>query len=132
MIMMTISTNRRLKSSAIGRFTSRLCELGKFCKVLELITKESSNLIGGNQSSTMICTFTARRHNIFPGAACTIATARAEKMLAIHWGTFDLADEPMDEPPRLLRAAVDSLVIDPARVWIFHPGETRWIDENIS
>jgi len=57
---------------------------------------------------------------------------RAEKMLAIHWGTFDLADEPLDEPPQLLRAAANSLAINPARVWIFHPGETRRIDENIS
>jgi L-ascorbate metabolism protein UlaG (beta-lactamase superfamily) len=50
---------------------------------------------------------------------------RAEKMLAIHWGTFDLADEPMDEPPQLLRAAADELGIAPGRVWIFQPGETR-------
>jgi len=57
---------------------------------------------------------------------------RAEKMLAIHWGTFDLADEPLDEPPRLLRAAAESLRIDPAGIWIFQPGETRRLDENIS
>lgn len=50
---------------------------------------------------------------------------RAEKMLAIHWGTFDLADEPLDEPPRLLRAAAESSNVDPARIWIFQPGETR-------
>jgi N-acyl-phosphatidylethanolamine-hydrolysing phospholipase D len=50
---------------------------------------------------------------------------RAEQMLAIHWGTFDLADEPLDEPPRLLRAATDSLGIDAAQVWVLQPGETR-------
>jgi len=55
---------------------------------------------------------------------------RAEKMLAIHWGTFDLADEPMDEPPRLLRAAVDSLGIDAAQVWVLQPGETKVVKEN--
>jgi N-acyl-phosphatidylethanolamine-hydrolysing phospholipase D len=54
---------------------------------------------------------------------------RAEKMLAIHWGTFDLADEPMDEPPRLLRAAADSLDIDSTRVWILQHGETRVVEE---
>jgi len=48
---------------------------------------------------------------------------RAEKMLAIHWGTFDLADEPLDEPPQLLRAAADALNINPARVWILRPDE---------
>lgn len=50
---------------------------------------------------------------------------RAKKMLAIHWGTFDLADEPLDEPPQLLRAAAAELDIAPSRVWIFQPGETR-------
>lgn len=57
---------------------------------------------------------------------------RAERMLAIHWGTFDLADEPLDEPPRLLRAAAESKNIGPARVWIFQPGETHRLDENIT
>jgi L-ascorbate metabolism protein UlaG (beta-lactamase superfamily) len=28
----------------------------------------------------------------------------ARELVAIHWGTFDLADEPLDEPPRRLRA----------------------------
>ena len=25
---------------------------------------------------------------------------RAQQSLAIHWGTFELSDEPLDEPPR--------------------------------
>jgi L-ascorbate metabolism protein UlaG (beta-lactamase superfamily) len=54
---------------------------------------------------------------------------RAERMLAIHWGTFDLADEPMDEPPQLLRAAADSLGVDATRVWVFRHGESRVIKE---
>lgn len=29
----------------------------------------------------------------------------ADYMLPIHWGTFDLADEPLQEPPREVRAA---------------------------
>ncbi len=50
---------------------------------------------------------------------------RAEQMLAIHWGTFDLADEPLDEPPKRLRAAADSIGIDWRRLWVLEPGETR-------
>jgi L-ascorbate metabolism protein UlaG (beta-lactamase superfamily) len=29
---------------------------------------------------------------------------RARRFVAMHWGTFQLTDEPLDEPPRLLRA----------------------------
>jgi L-ascorbate metabolism protein UlaG (beta-lactamase superfamily) len=28
----------------------------------------------------------------------------ARRLVAMHWGTFKLTDEPLDEPPRLLRA----------------------------
>jgi N-acyl-phosphatidylethanolamine-hydrolysing phospholipase D len=31
----------------------------------------------------------------------------------MHWGTFVLTDEPLDEPPRALRAAADVAGIDP-------------------
>ena len=30
---------------------------------------------------------------------------RAQQSLAIHWGTFELSDEPLDEPPRALARA---------------------------
>jgi len=50
---------------------------------------------------------------------------KAKNMLAIHWGTFDLADERMDQPPRDLIVAADSLGIARERVWIFKRGETR-------
>jgi N-acyl-phosphatidylethanolamine-hydrolysing phospholipase D len=32
----------------------------------------------------------------------------AKKSIAMHWGTFALADEPLDEPPRLLHEALTS------------------------
>src|SRR5262249_39176407 len=34
-------------------------------------------------------------------------------LLGIHWGTFDLADEPLDEPPRRMRAEAARRGIDP-------------------
>lgn len=39
---------------------------------------------------------------------------RVKKSVAIHWGSFDLAEEPMDEPPFLLREAVrqDKVPVD--------------------
>ncbi|AME25418.1 MBL fold metallo-hydrolase [Burkholderia sp. PAMC 26561] len=30
----------------------------------------------------------------------------SKKSIGIHWGTFELADDPLDEPPRLLKQAV--------------------------
>jgi N-acyl-phosphatidylethanolamine-hydrolysing phospholipase D len=48
--------------------------------------------------------------------------ARAERVLGMHWGTFDLADEPLDEPPRrFLEAARRGL--DGA--FVLKVGETR-------
>lgn len=50
---------------------------------------------------------------------------QAEYMLPMHWRTFDLADEPMDEPPRLLLEAADSLHIDHQRIWLMKQGEMK-------
>jgi N-acyl-phosphatidylethanolamine-hydrolysing phospholipase D len=49
----------------------------------------------------------------------------ARTMLGMHWGTFDLADEPLDEPPTRMRAEVGRRGIDPARAWVLKIGETR-------
>lgn len=48
-------------------------------------------------------------------------------MLAIHWGTFRLTDEPMDEPPRRAAAAWRQRNLDDSRLWIAKFGETRRI-----
>jgi len=34
---------------------------------------------------------------------------RAGRSVAVHWGTFALADELMMEPPRLLKGEVEGL-----------------------
>jgi N-acyl-phosphatidylethanolamine-hydrolysing phospholipase D len=49
----------------------------------------------------------------------------ARAMLGIHWGTFDLAEEPLDEPPVRMRADFERRRLDPARAWILKIGETR-------
>jgi N-acyl-phosphatidylethanolamine-hydrolysing phospholipase D len=46
-------------------------------------------------------------------------------MLGMHWGTFDLAEEPLEEPPVRMRAEFERRHIDPARAWILRIGETR-------
>ena len=50
-------------------------------------------------------------------------------MLAIHWGTFRLTDEPMDEPPRRAAAAWRKHGLEASRLWVAAFGETRpWKD----
>ena len=51
----------------------------------------------------------------------------AERLLGIHYGTFDLTDEPLDEPPRRFHAAAARLGVAAERVWTPALGETlRW------
>lgn len=53
------------------------------------------------------------------------ADVRGKAFIPIHWGTFDLADEPIEEPPKLLEAEARRLGLGPERVWIMKHGETR-------
>jgi hypothetical protein len=46
-------------------------------------------------------------------------------MLGIHWGTFGLTDEPMDEPPRRTFGRWRERGLDDARLWVARFGETR-------
>jgi N-acyl-phosphatidylethanolamine-hydrolysing phospholipase D len=46
-------------------------------------------------------------------------------MLGIHWGTFRLTDESMDEPPRRTAARWRDVGLDEDRLWIARFGETR-------
>jgi L-ascorbate metabolism protein UlaG (beta-lactamase superfamily) len=39
----------------------------------------------------------------------------AERMLPIHWGTFDLTDEPIDEADRVLERLLQAEFADLAR-----------------
>ncbi len=49
----------------------------------------------------------------------------ARVMLGMHWGTFDVADEPLDEPPARMLAEIRRRDIDPSRAWVLKIGETR-------
>lgn len=46
-------------------------------------------------------------------------------MVAMHWGTFQLTDEPMDEPPKRACDAWVRAGLAPHRLWIPSHGETR-------
>jgi len=53
------------------------------------------------------------------------ADLRSRVLLGIHWGTFDLADEPLDEPPRRMLGEAGRRGLGPDRAWILRVGETR-------
>lgn len=50
---------------------------------------------------------------------------RARRLIGIHFGTFDLSDEPLDEPARRLRDAAREQGLEDDQVWILKVGETR-------
>ena len=53
---------------------------------------------------------------------------RSRRSVAIHWGTFILTDEPLDEPPRRLKAALDAQGISRDDFAVLKHGETIVLD----
>jgi N-acyl-phosphatidylethanolamine-hydrolysing phospholipase D len=50
---------------------------------------------------------------------------RAQRALAMHFGTFDLSDEPLDEPPRRFREAAAAAPLGRDGAWVMRIGEMR-------
>ena len=46
-------------------------------------------------------------------------------LVAMHWGTFSLTDESLDEPPVRTRTAWIQAGFPADRLWVMSPGETR-------
>jgi L-ascorbate metabolism protein UlaG (beta-lactamase superfamily) len=57
------------------------------------------------------------------GSAWELLGARV--LVAMHWGTFRLTDEPTGEPPERAKAWFRARGHDPGRLWILDVGETR-------
>jgi L-ascorbate metabolism protein UlaG (beta-lactamase superfamily) len=49
----------------------------------------------------------------------------ARYAVAMHWGTFQLTDEPIDEPPQRLAAALEQAGIPAERFFLMKIGESR-------
>jgi L-ascorbate metabolism protein UlaG (beta-lactamase superfamily) len=49
----------------------------------------------------------------------------AERLVAMHWGTVVLTDEPPFEPPERFRRAAAEAGYDAERAWIMRIGESR-------
>jgi len=51
----------------------------------------------------------------------------ARRSIGIHWGTFELTDEPLDQPPRDLAAARAAAGIAEEDFFVMKIGQTRWL-----
>jgi N-acyl-phosphatidylethanolamine-hydrolysing phospholipase D len=49
----------------------------------------------------------------------------AKKTVGIHFGTFDLSDEPLDEPPRRFLEAAAASILEPGAAFLLKVGETQ-------
>jgi len=68
--------------------------------------------------------FMERQHLNPEQAVAAFRALGARTMVAMHWGTFKLTDEPLDEPPRRLEAERQRLGLAPERVRALAVGET--------
>ncbi len=50
---------------------------------------------------------------------------RARRALAMHYGTFDISNEPLDEPPRRFHAAAQAAGVAEGDAWVLVIGEMR-------
>ena len=51
----------------------------------------------------------------------------AKRIVAMHWGTIQLTDEPAFEPPERFRAAARAAGYGDDNAWVMRIGETRAI-----
>jgi len=53
----------------------------------------------------------------------------AERFYPMHYGTFDLTDEPMDQPPAALRQLIEDQGLDPKKFRILPAGGRDFVDD---
>ena len=49
----------------------------------------------------------------------------AQSAVGMHFGTFDLSDEPLDEPPRRFLRAAEDQGLGEENAWVLKIGENR-------
>ena len=52
---------------------------------------------------------------------------KSKQSIAMHWGTFQLTDEPMDEPPKLLKKLVVEKNLSSDEFIVMTHGESKTI-----
>jgi N-acyl-phosphatidylethanolamine-hydrolysing phospholipase D len=70
-----------------------------------------------------------RYHHVTPEEALQIhLDLRSKKSVAIHWGTFMLTDEPLDEPPKRLVKALEEKNLSKDDFVVLEHGETIFLN----
>lgn len=70
-----------------------------------------------------------RRHHMNPEEAVQVhLDVRSKKSIGIHWGTFVLSDEPLDEPPKRLEQARKYRNLSDGEFLVLKHGETIILD----
>ena len=71
-----------------------------------------------------------KSHHVNPEEAVQIhLDINSKYSVAMHWGTFILTDEPLDEPPVKLAAALEKFQLPQSAFEVYKHGETRFIDD---
>lgn len=68
--------------------------------------------------------FMRRQHMNPEEATQAFVDLKARRLFAMHWGTFKLTDEPLDEPPRRLQTEWTRRALPPERMHVLAVGET--------
>ena len=72
-------------------------------------------------------------YHVNPEEAVQIhSDVHARKSIGIHWGTFALTDEPLDEPPKRLSEAMRSKGLPPEAFGVLKHGETIVLGSHLS
>src|SRR6185436_18732621 len=56
----------------------------------------------------------------------------AKRSLGVHWGTFELTDEPLDEPPRSLAREAAAAGLGDDEFFVLAIGETRVVAPRVN
>ncbi|WP_242343130.1 MBL fold metallo-hydrolase [Anaeromyxobacter terrae] len=76
--------------------------------------------------------FMLRQHMDPEQALRAFADLGARTFVPMHWGTFKLADEPLDEPPRRVEAERVRRDLSPERVRVLAVGETLRVARSLA